>query len=158
RVWWVAVDRSSLGSVLDLTMDSRWSRFMNEPIHKGGNSRLYYLKIKHELYDQFFREFLTLNKIDIKKFDAGIGPEYNVGGKQLAILHKNGLATSLNRRIRGLFRLTTSLVRWTKVTAGAKPTITIKIRPGSGPKIRFLKGVGGFAAGVGITILLSYLF
>ena len=62
RVWMATLERKSLGIVLDLTLDSRWSRFMNEPLHKGA-SRLHFLKIKHELYNQFFREFVSVNKI-----------------------------------------------------------------------------------------------
>jgi hypothetical protein len=153
RVWMVALERHSLGHVLDLTMDSRWTRFMTEPISRGTQSRLYYLKIKHELYDQFFREFLSANKIDIRSFDAIICPEYNLGGKQLCILHKNGLASALNRRVRALFRPTTSFVHPT--TAGGKLAVTI--RAPTSAKIRFVKGAGGFVASVGLMILLSYL-
>jgi hypothetical protein len=106
----VRVERQSLGRVLDLTMDPRWLKFMTEPMFPGMNhpdlkkSRLDHLRIKYELYDQFFKEFQKANKIDIKEFDAVIGPEYVRGGKQLCILHKNGLPTKLNIRIRSLFR------------------------------------------------------
>ena len=106
----VKVERQSLGRVLDLTMDSRWHKFMTEPMFPGMNhpdllkSRRDHLKIKHELYAEFFKEFQTKNKIDINGYDAVIGPEYVRGGKQLNILHKNGLPTKLNTRIRALFR------------------------------------------------------
>jgi hypothetical protein len=158
RVWMATLERKSLGIVLDLTLDSRWSRFMNEPLHKGA-SRLHFLKIKHELYNQFFREFVSVNKINIDSFDAVIGPEYNLGGKQLCILHKNGQASKLNLRVRVLFRPITSLVRWTMSTPGGKslPAVKVAMRPASG-KIRYLKGVGGFVASIGVWALLSYLY
>src|SRR5713101_5397897 len=62
RVWQVTVDRQTLGRVLDLTMDSRWTRFMTEPMVPGSTNptlkrnRLYFLRIKYELYGQFFEE------------------------------------------------------------------------------------------------------
>ena len=94
------VERQSLGRVLDLTMDSRWHKFMTEPhvprdepsgpAEKSPGSP----EIKHELYAEFFKEFQTKNKIDINGYDAVIGPEYVRGGKQLNILHKNGLPRS----------------------------------------------------------------
>src|ERR1700730_15618520 len=58
RVWMVQIERATLGSVLDLTKDVRWERFMNAPLGKGlQNNRLHYVKLQHELYDQYFREF-----------------------------------------------------------------------------------------------------
>src|SRR5262249_21541136 len=89
RVWKVTLDQQTLGRVLDLTLDSRWTKFMNDTRdpHLLGKSRLEYVKIKQELYGQFFEEFLHTNKINIRNYDAVIGPEYNLGGKQLCILH-----------------------------------------------------------------------
>jgi hypothetical protein len=52
----VTVERQSLGNVLDLTMDSRWQKFMTEPMFPGTNNphlnkgRLDHLRIKYELY------------------------------------------------------------------------------------------------------------
>lgn len=153
RVLMVTLERSSLGRVLDLTMDARWTQFMNTPISRNAGSRLHYLRIKHELYDQFFREFLELHKIDIKSFDAIIGPEYNLGGRQLCILHRNGLPSALNLRIRALFRSATSPIR--VIMNGGKVTVTFEELPS--PRIHFLKGVGGFVASIGIGILISLL-
>ena len=157
QVWMVQIERQSLGVVLDLTGDARWDQFMTAPLRKGQQSRLYYLRIKHELYDQFFREFVSVNKLNVQAYDAVIGPEYNLGGNQLCILHKSGLASKLNLRVRALFRPLTTLVRPTVNTQAGSLTIKVAIRAGSG-KIQFLKGVGGFVASIGITILLSYLY
>jgi hypothetical protein len=101
-VFSLTLERSSLGRVLDLTADSRWHKFMtasNDPLLVG-RSRLSLYRIKQELYGQFFEEFLKENKIDISSFDAVIGPEYNLGGKQLCILYKNGQPSKLALRLR----------------------------------------------------------
>lgn len=157
RVWMVQIERTTLGTVLDLTKDSRWDRFMNAPLGKGLQNRLYYLKIKHELYDQFFREFLTANKINMRTYDAVVGPEYNLGGNQLCILHKNGLTSKLSLRVRALFRPITSVVRGATMSGG-KLVVNVRLIGAGSAKIRFLKGVGGFVASVGIGILISYIF
>jgi hypothetical protein len=161
RVWMVTVDRQSLGRVLDLTTDHRWQSFMTDTKDKMllGKSRISYLKIKQELYGQFFEEFLSKNKINITAFDAVIGPEYNLGGKQLCILHKNGVPTKLSSRLRALFRPSTSVVRWEKTPGTNQSVMVVEIEvPPGGGKIRFLKGVGGFVLSVGVTTLLLYLF
>jgi len=155
RVLTVTLERISLGRVLDLSMDPRWTQFMNTPLSKSTGSRLYYLKIKHELYNQFFEEFLELHKIDIKSFDAVVGPEYNLGGRQLCILHRNGLPSGLNLRIRALFRSATSPIRI--IAKGGKFTVTFAEGMTPSPRIRFLKGAGGFIASIGISVLISYL-
>ena len=135
----VTVERQSLGNVLDLTMDPRWQKFMTEPMFPGTNnphlnkSRLDHLRIKYELYGQFFDEFKLANKIDIKTYDAVVGPEYVRGGKQLCILHKNGLPGRLSIRIRSLFRprMANFTVKppsnWPRVIGGF--LITVGIRP-----------------------------
>src|SRR5713226_5537323 len=56
RVWQASVDRQTLGRVLDLTMDSRWTKFITGPMVPGSRnpqltkSRLDFLRIKYELY------------------------------------------------------------------------------------------------------------
>ena len=119
----VRLQRGSLGMVLDLSLDARWQLFMNDKTERLllGKSRMQYLQTKHELYAQFFKEFLTRYKIDIKSYDAVIGPEYTTGGRQLCILHKNGLATKLQERVRALFRLVAPSGTKAPVADGAKP-------------------------------------
>jgi len=107
RVLEVSINRSDLGNVLDLTADSRWLKFMTRPMVPGTKnveSRLDYLQIKHELYQQFFEEFIRENNIKIYSYDAVIGPEYVRGGKQLCILYRNGMQTTLSKRIGSLLR------------------------------------------------------
>jgi hypothetical protein len=152
RVWMVELERSSLGRVLDLSADGRWVKFMNEPISANTKSRLFYLRIKQELYDQFFKEFLSSNNLNIKDFDAVIGPEYNLGGNQLCILHKDGMASRLSQRIRALFRPTNALVH-----AEGGGEVRLVVRAPVNPKIGFLKGAVGFFVGAVILILLNYL-
>jgi hypothetical protein len=160
RVWKVALDRQTLGRVLDLTLDARWNKFMNDTgdPHLMGKSRLEYVKMKHELYGQMFEDFLRANKIDIRSYDVVIGPEYNLGGKQLCILHKNGQPSKLSFRIRALFRPRTAII---PLVEGSGSSVTIKVGsvvPKGSLKIRVAKSIGGYAAGIGIMIVLNYLF
>jgi hypothetical protein len=143
----MTVERLSLGKVLDLTTDPRWQKFMTQPMVPGSNnpqlskSRLEFLKIKYELYGQFFDEFRRANKIDIKTYDAVVGPEYVRGGKQLCILHKNGFPSRLNARIRSLFR--------PRLAAGS---FTVKPPPSNWPR-----AIGGLLVSVGINLLIAYV-
>lgn len=150
RVFQVSVDRQSLGRVLDLTMDPRWVKFMTDPIVRGSTnpnltrSRLDFLRVKFELYGQYFRDFLRLNNIDIETYDAVIGPEYVRGGKQLCILHKKGLTTRLSTRIRSLLIPEPWAARLSKVAA----------RWG---RVSFPRAAGGFIINVGFNVLIAYL-
>lgn len=164
RVWQANVSPQTLGRVLDLTTDSRWTNFMREPMVPGSRnpqlmkSRLNFLTIKNELYGQFFKEFLRSNKIDIKSYDAVIGPEYVRGGKQLCILNKNGLPTRLITRVRALLQPEPWAAR---VAATAEESVTaegpvVSERP-IPTKIGFPRAVGGFIVSVGISLLLAYL-
>ena len=155
RVWMVAVPRQTLGNVLDLTLDSRWHNFMSEPL--GGRSRLHYLQIKHELYDQFFREFLQRFKLNIKSYDAVIGPEYNLGGNQLCILHKNGQPAKLALRIRAMFRPVTNTARMVMSKVIGKPQVNIPRLP-SGPKVAFARAAGGTALAIGLMLVINFFF
>jgi hypothetical protein len=157
RVWMVALDRATLGRVLDLTLDARWQQFMNRKESMLlGKSRLEYLKTQHELYDQFFKEFLRLHKINIGSYDVVIGPEYNLGGKQLCILHKNGQPAKLAARVRALFRPVTAVVRWTVSTAIGMP-VDVQVAPPPGSlKIRFVKVVGGSILAAGLMLVVGY--
>jgi hypothetical protein len=157
RVWMVGLDRSTLGRVLDLTLDSRWHQFMNTKDRMlAGKTRLDYLKIKHELYDQFFREFLSVHKININSYDVVIGQEYNLGGKQLCILHKNGQPAKLVARVRAMFRPVTAMARWTVSTVAGMP-VDVSLAPAAGSlKIRFVKVVGGSVLAAVIMLAIGY--
>jgi hypothetical protein len=141
------IDRQSLGKVLDLTTDPRWQRFMTQPMYPGTNSanlnksRLEHVRMKYELYGQFFKEFQQAHNIDIKDFDAVVGPEYVRGGKQLCILNKNGFPTRVSARIRALFR--------PRVAQGG---FTVKPLSSNWPR-----AIGGALVSVGISILIAYV-
>jgi hypothetical protein len=158
RVLQLTVDRQTFGRVLDLTMDSRWQKFMTEPIVPGSTnpnlkkSRLDYLRIKYELYGQYFEEFLRINKIDINSYDAVIGHEYVRGGKQLCLLHKNGMPTPLQARIRALLRPERWAARLAKVAGRWTPARTGTPVPRT---ISYLRAVGGTIVSVGIALFLA---
>jgi hypothetical protein len=141
------IDRQSLGKVLDLTTDPRWQRFMTQPMYPGTNnanlnkSRLEYVRMKNELYGQFFKEFQQAHNIDIKTYDAVVGPEYVRGGKQLCILNKNGFPTRLSARVRALFR--------PRVAQGG---FTVKPMSSNWPR-----AIGGFLVTAGISIVIAYV-
>jgi len=147
QVLQATIDRQSLGRVLDLTTDPRWQKFMSRPMYPGTNnanlnrSRLEYVRMKNELYGQFFKEFQQAHNIDIKDFDAVVGPEYVRGGKQLCILNKNGFPTRVSARIRALFR--------PRVAQGG---FTVKPLSSNWPR-----AIGGALVSVGISILIAYV-
>jgi len=147
QVMQATIDRGSLGRVLDLTTDPRWQKFMTQPMYPGMNnanlnkSRLEYVRMKNELYGQFFKEFQQAHNIDVKDFDAVVGPEYVRGGKQLCILNKNGFPTRLSARIRALFR--------PRVAQGG---FTVKPLSSNWPR-----AIGGALVSVGISILIAYV-
>jgi hypothetical protein len=58
----------------------------------------------NENYGRFFEQFVRVNKIRIKEYDAVIGPECVRGGSQLAILHEDGRPSPLAIKIRGRLR------------------------------------------------------
>ena len=158
RVWAVSLARPSLGRVLDLSADARWQQFMNDTSDRMllGKSRLDYLKIKQENYGQFFREFARKYKINVDSYDAVIGPEYNLGGRQLCILHKNGQPTKLAVRVRALFRLATPIK--------APVTTDVEVGPVALPKgpagFRFRAGlrfVVSAAGAIAVAALLDYV-
>jgi hypothetical protein len=160
RVWQVTVDRSTLGSVLDLSADARWAQFINEPLVPGSRnpnllkSRLFFLRTQNELYGQYFEEFLKVNNLDIKTYDAVVGPEYVRGGKQICLLNKNGIPTPLQERIRGLLRPEEWAKRLTKVLSGQ--TLPAEEEP-IAPKASFPKAIGGLIVSVGLSLLISYI-
>ncbi len=147
QVLQATIDRQSLGRVLDLTTDPRWQKFMSRPMYPGTNnanlnrSRLEYVRMKNELYGQFFKEFQQAHNIDVKDFDAVVGPEYVRGGKQLCILNKNGFPTRVSARIRALFR--------PRVAQGG-----FAVKPLSS---NWPRAIGGALVSVGISILIAYV-
>jgi hypothetical protein len=102
KVYEVAIQRAELGRVLDLTNDPRWRSFMNTPLIPGRMDRTpeKLIRLANENYASFFQQFLQRHKIDIRQYDAVVGPEFVRGGNQLALLHKNGQPSQIAVRIR----------------------------------------------------------
>lgn len=122
RIFTVPIERNSLGNVLDLTNDARWMRFMGEPIHpRLTMNRLTIIRGQHELYGQYFNEFLGKYNINIKTYNAVVGPEYVRGGKQLCILSNSGLGARLQARVLALLRPEPWAARLYKVTGQKGP-------------------------------------
>ena len=148
QVLQATIDRQSLGRVLDLTTDPRWQKFMSRPMYPGTNnanlnrSRLEYVRMKNELYGQFFKEFQQAHNIDIKDFDAVVGPEYVRGGKQLCILEQGRFPNASERaRIRALFR-----------PRMAQGGFTVKPMLSNWPRV-----IGGFLEVTGIGLLIAFV-
>ena len=92
---------------------------------------------------------MKLHKIDIKTYDAVIGPEYVHGGKQLCILSKQGVGVRLQARIRALLRpeawgarLARTAAKWK--TLGAE-------------HIAFIRRASAIVVANGIGLLFGYL-
>lgn len=102
RILEVSINRGELGRVLDLTADPRWAQFLRTPSIPGNlqttPERL--IRLANENYGRCFEAFLAQNRIRIQDFNAVIGPEFVRGGKQLAILHRNGAPSSFAVQIR----------------------------------------------------------
>jgi hypothetical protein len=159
RVFVVNLGRASLGRVLDLSADARWQNFMNDRTEPafGKQSRLDSVKLKHELYGQFFNEFLRRFKIDLKTYDAVVGPEYNLGGRQLCILHKNGQPTKLAARVRTLFRLVTPTAVKVPVAADQEAgPVPLPKGPATSRFRAGLRNVVSAAGAVAVQALLEY--
>jgi hypothetical protein len=161
----VSLEMKSLGRVLDLRLDPRWNEFMTstKDPYLMGRSRLDLVKMSPEAYDGMFQHFCKINKIDIKSYDAVIGPEYNLGGNQLCVLHKDGQPSPLQARLRAILRPATPVTRWTVAKANsvaAKPgelTVKAVVAPKL-PRLTFrsrLKAVGGTVVGIGANILFA---
>ena len=161
RILTATIDRSSLGNVLDLTMDSRWQLFMTETKSMRGVTRLSLATTVHERFGQIFDEFIRTNKIDLNMYDAVIGPEYNLGGKQLCILHKNGAFSPLALRLKALLRPVSSVVATTALDADAVKGAVVLDEDASVIKTKLSfnnASIRRFAFSVGVTILITYLF
>ncbi|HTH37308.1 MAG TPA: hypothetical protein VL572_05040 [Pyrinomonadaceae bacterium] len=102
------LDTASLGRVLDLRTDARWADYFKGP---GGQQALDIIKTgrMNEMYGKTFESFLKHNNIDRNQYDAIIGPEYVRGGNQLCLVHKDGKPTPLVDKVRGTFKVVTSV-------------------------------------------------
>jgi hypothetical protein len=98
RAYQVSIDVSRL-RVLDLTKDLRWNTYLQSR-PAGSLTVEQMIRLANENYGRFFESFLAQNKIDLRSYDAVIGPEFVRGNNQLCVLLKNGKQTDLHRTIR----------------------------------------------------------
>ncbi|HYP15047.1 MAG TPA: hypothetical protein VEQ63_14055 [Bryobacteraceae bacterium] len=148
RVYKVSVDRGSM-RVLDLTAHPGWQKLMQTRFSSGETPEMMLKRQPAaEEYEKWFNSFLKINKVDLDRYDAVIGPEFRNGGKQMCILHKSGQPSSIAGRLRGLF---------VPVNIGPVPA-TPPGRLRWGGKIGSgLRGVGGSVGGAIAMLGLQYL-
>lgn len=153
RVYSVAVEPGGM-RVLDLTKDARWQKFISSPMPPTDSSGKW-STIEAQLkagtasqYAKHFENFLKANKINLNDFDAVVGHEYRLGGKQMCILYKNGQPSPFQIKLRKIF-----------VPIGA--LVTTKSPAGSlrfGGKIgRGLKIAGGSLVAIAVSLILGWL-
>lgn len=140
-----SVKLSAVGMrVLDLTIDPRWQKHIRNPpiiefqLKSGTASQ----------YSQHFKNFLRANNINLADYDAVIGYEYRLGGKQMCILYKNGQPSSVQIKLRNQF-----------VPVGPKPVPKSpigRLRFGGkiGPGLRI---AGGTLLQIAAVLLLNWL-
>lgn len=146
RVWSAPIDLTGL-KVLDLTTDKRWEKFLApaDPRLPHGETLI---KQANENYGRLFKQFVAKEKIDLNQYDVVIGKEYVRGGRQLCVLHKQGVLSPLATRFRAKFRAVAS-----------KPSSLPSLVPrGNGRIGPGLKAIGGTAAMIGLSILIDYIW
>ena len=138
QLFHIILPRGHLGRVLDLTADSRWEKFIMQPYGRDPNQTLLSVIVnprkganstRNEMYSRFFQIFAEQHKIDLRKIDAVIGPEYVRGGLQMGILHKDGAPSKLAQDVRMSLR-----------PLGEAPQMPIRLQQtvsgGTGPQTR----------------------
>lgn len=95
----LSIERSQLGSILNLSSDPRWKTYLDTPVMPSGPNVQAIIQRQHELYGEYFGKFLKINSIDIRNYDAVIGPELVRGGQQLCIVDKGGRPTAIRLQI-----------------------------------------------------------
>jgi hypothetical protein len=109
HVYEVKVKRSSLGRVLDLTIDARWQKMMRQPVGKSHRTAEQLAAQTPQNYFGFFQQFLKINRLDREDFDAIIAWNYldtknGQKTKMMCIVSKKGNPSRLHWRIRTLFK------------------------------------------------------
>jgi hypothetical protein len=93
-------------------------------------------------YKSHFENFLTANKINIEDYDAVIGYEYRLGGKQMCIPYKNKQPSPFQEKLRLLF-----------VPIG--PMATPKSPPGTKPPATASFSLAATGSGAGVSVRCS---
>lgn len=155
RVYLVPVERSEF-RVLDLTTDARWEKHIKFPLPPNDSSGRW-STIEDQLkagtasqYKKHFENFVNnpKNNINLNDYDAVIGHEYRLGGKQMCILYKNGQPSAVQIKLRTRL-VPVGALATTKSPAGALQ-FGGKIGPG-------MKIAAGSLATAAVMFLLSWL-
>lgn len=105
RVLALNIERVQLGKLLDLNNDTRWLKYLKTPIvPKGLTPEQIIRTAGNENYSRFFSAFVAEHKINLKDFNAVLGPELVRGGNQLCVLHVGDKPSALSETLRRLFR------------------------------------------------------
>jgi hypothetical protein len=104
RVSAVTFDRSSLGRVLDLTRDHRWTKFMRETVGRKGPTNEDLAKRTRKNHYVYLLKFLQDHKLNREDFDAIIAWNYVQGGRLMCIVSKKGMPSRVERRLRRRFK------------------------------------------------------
>jgi hypothetical protein len=153
RAYYVKIDMTRLRA-LDLTKDPRWNAYLES--RPSGRLTVAQMMKQSEHYGVFFDEFVARNRIDLKQYDAVIGPEMNQGAKQMCVMLKNGKQTPLHAKIEANSVLFYEGGRVVKLPP--MPSPNIKLPPSSAEVLRVKNpvrraaGVQGAAAAVGVAL------
>jgi len=128
----VNFDIHKMGRVLDLRNNAQWSKFLDSKMSGAMTYRQFLMgNVSSEQYNGVFKLFLWQHKLDLKNYDAVIGPDFisakRAGGKiqgaipnQLCILFNEGRGVRLEQRIREMLKVAPP-----KVTRGGVKIMTI---------------------------------
>lgn len=153
RVYQVSVEMKNI-RVLDLTTHPEWEKLMKSPLlpsqPKGPTTEQFLRSAPaSQNYNGFFRMFLKNAKLDLKDFDAVIGPEFIRGGKQMCILHKDGVPSAIANNLKSI------RVPVNSKPVPATPVGRLRFQGKIGPGLKsFVKGTAmSLAAGAALMLV-----
>ena len=150
QVFSVSVERSQLGSVLDLTKDQRWSTFMARRASPSSPTFEQIIRtVGNENYGRFFDAFVSENRIQLRDFDAVIGPEMVRGGTQMCLLNRGGRMTPSAVQLRQQMRL---VPRGANGLSISIPSVEAPISLQPNSRLRRVAGNQAAVAGLGMMI------
>ena len=149
QVFAVNVERAQLGKVLDLTTDSRWIEYMRTPAYRNGPTPEQIIRTAgNENYSRFFDAFVSMNRIDLRNYNAVIGPELVRGGTQMCLLHQGGRPSALALQMRQQMRMLPRVVETLPLNI---PTVAPEVLL---PNSRLRRAAGNQAAGATLGMMI----
>lgn len=152
RVYQVSVEMKNM-RVLDLTTHPEWAKLMKSPLlptQPNGQTTEQFLRSApaSQNYNGFFKMFLRNAKLNLKDFDAVIGPEFIRGGRQMCILHKEGVPSSIANNLKSI------RVPVNSKPVPATPVGRLQFQGKIGPGLKtFVKGTAK-SVGAGIALMI----